>query len=112
MLLAFWFSEWKLESYDRLKEFFWLIFDQNLGTLQNIISQKQNNWHLKIFCLSRGVVVVAGVAVRALIEICIDDISAVLRTTDLRFRLAFVSWAGLMHLIFRNFEISRANSGV
>jgi hypothetical protein len=29
----------------------------------------------------------------------IDDISAFLRATDLRFRLTFVSWAGLMHLI-------------
>jgi hypothetical protein len=42
-----------------------------------------------------------GVAVRVLVEICIDDISAVLRTTDLRFWLPFVSWAGLMHLILR-----------
>jgi hypothetical protein len=35
----------------------------------------------------------------ALAEICIDDISAVLRTTDLRFQLTFVICAGLMHLI-------------
>jgi hypothetical protein len=48
--------------------------------------------------LSRGV---AGVAVRALVEICVEDISAVLRATDLRFRLSFVTWAGLMHLILR-----------
>jgi hypothetical protein len=34
--------------------------------------------------LSRGV---AGVVVRALVEICIGDISAALTTTDLRFRL-------------------------
>jgi hypothetical protein len=40
-------------------------------------------------------------AVRSLVEICIDDISAVLRATDLRFQLSFVSWAGLMHLILR-----------
>jgi hypothetical protein len=33
-----------------------------------------------------------GVAVRSLVEICIDDISAVIRA--LRFRLPFVSWAG------------------
>jgi hypothetical protein len=49
----------------------------------------------KKFRLSRGV------AVRALVEICVDDISAVLRATDLRFRLPFVTWAGLMHLILR-----------
>jgi hypothetical protein len=48
--------------------------------------------------LSRGVAVVA---VRALVEICIDVISAVLRATDLRFRLPFVTWARLMHLILR-----------
>jgi hypothetical protein len=42
-----------------------------------------------------------GVAVRVLVEICVDDISAVLRATDLRFLLPFVSWAGLMHLILR-----------
>jgi hypothetical protein len=42
-----------------------------------------------------------GVAVRLLVEICIEDISAVLRATVLRFRLFFVSWAGLMHLILR-----------
>jgi hypothetical protein len=42
-----------------------------------------------------------GVAVRSLVEICIDDISAILRATDLRFRLPFVSWAELMHLILR-----------
>jgi hypothetical protein len=41
----------------------------------------------KNFGLSRGV---AGVAVRALVEIRVDDISAVLRATDLRFRLPFV----------------------
>jgi hypothetical protein len=35
------------------------------------------------------------------VEICIEDISAVLRGTDLRFRLSFVSWAGMMHLILR-----------
>jgi hypothetical protein len=53
------------------------------------------------FRLSRGVAGVAGVAsvaVRSLVEICIDDISAVFRATDLRFRLSFVSWAGLMYL--------------
>jgi hypothetical protein len=42
-----------------------------------------------------------GVAVRSLVEICIDDISAVLRATDFKFRLPFFSWAGLMHLILR-----------
>jgi hypothetical protein len=41
------------------------------------------------------------VAVRVLVEICVDDISAVLRAADLRFRLPFVSWARLMHLILR-----------
>jgi hypothetical protein len=50
------------------------------------------------FYRSRGV---AGFAVRSLVEICIDNISAVLRATGLRFRLPFVSWAGLMHLIIR-----------
>jgi hypothetical protein len=54
----------------------------------------------KKFRLSRGVVGIAGVAVRSLIEICID-ISAVLRAPDLRFQLPFVSWSGLMHLILR-----------
>jgi hypothetical protein len=53
--------------------------------------------------LPRGVAGVASVAVRSLIEIFIDDISAIFRATDLRIRLPFVSWA---------FEISRANSGV
>jgi hypothetical protein len=48
----------------------------------------------KIVRLSRGVV-------RSLVKIYIDDISAVLRATDLRFRLPFVSWAELMHLILR-----------
>jgi hypothetical protein len=43
----------------------------------------------------------SGVAVRPLVEICVDDISAVLEATDLRFRLSFVGWAGLMHLILR-----------
>jgi hypothetical protein len=47
----------------------------------------------KMFRLSRGVAVVA---VRVLVKICIDDISAVLRA-DLRFRLLSVIWAGLMH---------------
>jgi hypothetical protein len=42
-----------------------------------------------------------GVAVRALVEICVDDISAVLKATDLRFWLPFVSWTELMHLILR-----------
>jgi hypothetical protein len=42
-----------------------------------------------------------GVAGRALVEICTDDISAVLRATDLRFWLSIVSWAGFMHLILR-----------
>jgi hypothetical protein len=51
-----------------------------------------------IFRLSRGV---AGIAVRSLVELCIGDISAVLRATDLRFWLPFVSWAGLMHLLLR-----------
>jgi hypothetical protein len=60
----------------------------------------------KKLCLSRGVAGVVGVAVRALVEIGVDDISAVLRATDLRFQLAFVSWAGLMHLI--NFEFSKS----
>jgi hypothetical protein len=49
----------------------------------------------KNFRLSRGI------AVRSLVEICIDDISAVLRATDFRFGLHFVSWAELMHLILR-----------
>jgi hypothetical protein len=45
---------------------------------------------------------VAGVVVRLLVEICIDNISAFLRATDLRFRLPFVSWAdGLIHFILR-----------
>jgi hypothetical protein len=52
----------------------------------------------KNFRLSRGV------AVRALVKICVDDISAVLRASDLRFLLPFVSWAGLMHLILRNLK--------
>jgi hypothetical protein len=52
----------------------------------------------KNFRLSRGV---AGVAIRSLVEICIDDISALLRATDLRFRLTFVSWVELIHLILR-----------
>jgi hypothetical protein len=42
-----------------------------------------------------------GVAVRVLDEIYIDDISAVSWATDLRFRLSFTIWAGLMHLILR-----------
>jgi hypothetical protein len=55
----------------------------------------------KKFRLSRGV---AGVAVRALVEICVDDISAVLRATDLGFQLPFDSWTGLMHLILRTLK--------
>jgi hypothetical protein len=53
--------------------------------------------HIKsefLYRLSRGVV-------RALVEICIDDISAVLRATNLRFQLPFIIWAGLMHLILK-----------
>jgi hypothetical protein len=42
-----------------------------------------------------------GVAVRVLDEICMHDISAVLRAIDLRFRLPFIIQAGLMHLILR-----------
>jgi hypothetical protein len=49
---------------------------------------------------SHGDVGVAGVAIRALVEIFIDDISAVLRVTDLRFRLPFVSWLILKILKF------------
>jgi hypothetical protein len=45
-----------------------------------------------------------GVAVRALVEICIDDISAVLRATYSRFQLTFPIWAGLMHLLLRIFK--------
>jgi hypothetical protein len=54
-----------------------------------------------------------GVAFRALVEICLDNIS-VFRATNLKIWLSFVSWAELMHLIPRilKFEISRANSGV
>jgi hypothetical protein len=44
-----------------------------------------------IFRLSRAVAWVAGVSGRVFVEICVDDISAVLRATDLRFRLHFVS---------------------
>jgi hypothetical protein len=55
----------------------------------------------KKFRLSRGVAGDAGIAYRALVEICVDDISAVLRAKDLKFRLPFVIWVGLMHLILR-----------
>jgi hypothetical protein len=58
----------------------------------------------KKFRLLRGVVVVAivaGVAVRVLIEICIDDISAVLRAKNMKYWLSFIIWPGLMHLILR-----------
>jgi hypothetical protein len=56
---------------------------------------------------------VATVAVRALVEICIDDIPAVLRATDLRIRLPFVSCPCIIDAPHtQNFEISRANSGV
>jgi hypothetical protein len=48
----------------------------------------------KNFRLSRGD------AVRALVKFCNEDNSAV-RATDLRFRLPFVIWAGLIHLILR-----------
>jgi hypothetical protein len=46
---------------------------------------RKNEFRAKKIRLSRGV------AVRLLVEICIDDISTVLRATDLRFRLSFVS---------------------
>jgi hypothetical protein len=42
------------------------------------------------FGLLRGVAGFAGAAFRALDEICINDISAVLSATDLRFRLFFI----------------------
>jgi hypothetical protein len=51
-----------------------------------------------MFRLSRGV------AVRALVEMCVDDISAVLSAADLRFQPPFVTWAELMHLILRIFK--------
>jgi hypothetical protein len=52
-----------------------------------------------------------GVAVRALVEICVDDISAVLRATDLSsITLRHLGWINAPHT--QNFEISRANSGV
>jgi hypothetical protein len=64
-------------------------------TFEDFLYLKNKFRAKNFFRLSRGV------AVRALVEICVDDISAVLRATDLRFRLPFVSWAGLMHLILR-----------
>jgi hypothetical protein len=74
-------------------EKYWFRLQKKKKNLQ--IFTFQDFLYLK-FRLSRGV---AGVAVRALVEICVDDISAVLRATD--FRLPFISWAGLMHLILR-----------
>jgi hypothetical protein len=53
-------------------------------------------WQVKIRLSCGG-----GVAVRVLDEICMHDISAVFRATDLRFWLFFVIWAGLMHLILK-----------
>jgi hypothetical protein len=64
--------------------------------IEGLIIIKMSLERKTFFRLTRGV---AGVAVRSLVEICIDDISAVLRATDLRLRLPFVSCAGLMHLI-------------
>jgi uncharacterized membrane protein YwzB len=61
--------------------------------------------HQKKIRLSRGVVGIAGVAVWSLVKICIDDISAVLKATDLRFRLIFVR-IGLPHT--QNFEILKS----
>jgi hypothetical protein len=58
---------------------------------------------------SRGVADIAGVAVRPVVEICID-ISAVLSATDLRFRLRQLGWIDAPHT--QNFEIYRANSVV
>jgi hypothetical protein len=37
-----------------------------------------------------------AVVLKICIKICIKDISAVLRARDLRFRLSFIIWAGLM----------------
>jgi hypothetical protein len=71
-----------------------LIFIANFNDLGLLIPKIQNKSEKK-FRLSRGVVV------RALNEIYIDDISAVLRATDLGFHLPFIMWAGLMHLILR-----------
>jgi hypothetical protein len=67
-------------------------FIANFHVLELFIPK--NKLRAKNFRLSRGV---SGVAVWELVEICIDDISAVFRATALRFRLPFVNWAGLMH---------------
>jgi hypothetical protein len=55
----------------------------------------------KYFSLCHVAVGIAVVAVRALVEICIDDILAVLKATDLRFQQSLVIWAGLIDLILR-----------
>jgi hypothetical protein len=77
--------------------FYFPLFFANFHVLELFMPQKPDKSEKQIyFCLlSRGV---AG---RALVEICIEDISAAFRATDLRFRLFFVIWAGLMHLILR-----------
>jgi hypothetical protein len=75
-------------------QFFVFVVVANFHVLELFIPKKQVQSEKK-FRRSRGV------AVRALVEIRIDDISAVLRAIDLRFRLPFVSWAGLMHLILK-----------
>jgi hypothetical protein len=66
------------------KKYFFIANFHVLGLF--IIPKKQVSE--KNIRLSRGVAVVA---VRVLVEICIDDISTDLRATDLRFRLPFVS---------------------
>jgi hypothetical protein len=68
-------------------------FFENVHVLGLFIPKKQVKSEKKNR-LSRGVAGVADAAVRVLVEICVDDIQAVLRATDLRFQLLFVIWAG------------------
>jgi hypothetical protein len=86
----------KYENYWYHLQFF---FIANFHVLGLFMPKKQVQ--SEFFFPSVTVAGVAGVALRALVEICVDDISAVVRTTDFRFPLPLISWAGLMHLILR-----------
>jgi hypothetical protein len=97
----FWFLLFTYEIWKVLVSLAFYFVLLQIFTFYDFLYLKNKFRTKKHFRLSRGVAVIAGVAVRALVEIYIDDISAALRATDLRFRLPFVSWAGLMHLILR-----------